>query len=132
MEATNNSAISEERLRIELGRRLVARREQRGWTRAELARHVGVSMNRLGKWEIGHHAPGLMHLFVLALHLEISLDELITGRPWSGASGELDRGRLESAAGLARRLSGLLDSLSSFHPAVPVPQGGDDQENRDE
>ena len=130
MEATSNSAISDEQLRVELGRRLVARREQRGWSRAELAQRLGVSMNRLGKWEIGHHAPSLTHLFVLALHLEISLDELITGSSWPGAPGELDRGQLESAAGLARRLSGLLDALSSSHPAAPTPWDGDTQENR--
>lgn len=70
----------EERLRRELGQRIVRLREGRGLTRADLAQLLGVDRSRLGKWETGSHAPLLGLLTGLAETLGVTLDELLTGR----------------------------------------------------
>jgi transcriptional regulator with XRE-family HTH domain len=71
-------------LRRELGQRIVHLRESRGMTRWDLARHLGVDRSRLGKWETGSHAPPIEFLPGLAEALEITLDELLTGRAPAG------------------------------------------------
>ena len=34
-----------------------ALREKRGWTQARLARHLGVSVTTVSRWETGHYRP---------------------------------------------------------------------------
>ena len=68
-------------LRQELGRRLVLKRKRKGWTQAELARRMGVSRERLGKWELGLHAPSVEDLVALSEVLDMEIEELGLGRP---------------------------------------------------
>jgi len=67
-------------LQKELGKRIVQRRERRGWKQAELAARLGVSRDQLGKWERGRNAPSLEDLAALSEVLEASLEQLGIGQ----------------------------------------------------
>lgn len=71
--------MSERELRGDLGRRIVRRREELGWSQAELARRLRVPRSRLSRWEHGAHAPSLTALRTLSGVLGITADELLTG-----------------------------------------------------
>ncbi len=64
-----------------LGRRIIQFRQRKKWRRAELARRLGVSRERLGHWERGENTPPLEALLVLGRELGVSLDELVAGEP---------------------------------------------------
>ena len=68
----------------DLGARIVRLRSEKGWNRAVLARKLGVSRDRLSRWERGENAPPLEILVLLGALLEVTLDELVTGKPWAG------------------------------------------------
>jgi len=68
----------------DLGQRIVRLRTARGWSRADLAEKLGISPERLKKWEHGKNAPPITLLEPLARVLGVTLDELVTGEPWSG------------------------------------------------
>ena len=63
------------------GQRIVEARMRKGWTRVELAGEMGVSRDRLAKWERGESAPPLDMLIALHGALGGSLHELVTGEP---------------------------------------------------
>ena len=63
------------------GRRIVRLRQRKGWSRVELAGELGVSRERLAKWERGAHEPPLAMLIALRAVLGVSLDELVAGAP---------------------------------------------------
>jgi transcriptional regulator with XRE-family HTH domain len=65
-----------------LGQRVVRLRTEKGWSRVELAQELGVSRERLAKWERGSNAPPLRILVALKRVLGITLEELVTGEPW--------------------------------------------------
>ncbi len=48
--------------------------------RAGLARQLGIDASRLGKWESGVHCPPPEYLASLASLLDVTLEELVTGR----------------------------------------------------
>ena len=64
----------------ELGRRIVRLRTEQGWSQGGLARHLGISRCRLGKWERGLHGPPVEDLARLADVLGVDLEELVRGR----------------------------------------------------
>jgi transcriptional regulator with XRE-family HTH domain len=68
----------------DLGARIARLRSEKGWDRPALARKLGVSRDRLSKWERGENAPPLEILVSLGILLEVTLDELVTGKPWAG------------------------------------------------
>jgi len=68
-------------LRKKLGERIVRTRQRRGWSQAGLARRLGVSRERLSKWERGLHAPSLDDLELLSEVLEVPLWDLGLGEP---------------------------------------------------
>jgi transcriptional regulator with XRE-family HTH domain len=68
----------------DLGARIVRLRSEKGWGRTALARKLGVSRDRLSKWERGENAPPLEVLVRLGTLLAVTLDELVTGKPWAG------------------------------------------------
>ena len=84
----------------ELGARIVRLRSEKGWDRVVLARKLGVSRDRLSKWERGKNAPPLKILVLLGNLLEVTLDELVTGRPWAGDARRFRRNPLLAFAGL--------------------------------
>lgn len=66
-------------LRRKVGEAIVRTRDRRGWSQMELARRMGISRARLGKWETGAHMPPLTGVVALAATLEVSLDDLVVG-----------------------------------------------------
>jgi transcriptional regulator with XRE-family HTH domain len=68
----------------ELGTRIARLRIEKGWERLGLAEKLGVSRDRLSKWERGENAPPHEILVSLAILFEVTLDELVTGKPWAG------------------------------------------------
>jgi transcriptional regulator with XRE-family HTH domain len=66
---------------VQFGRRIVQLREEKDWSRADLARRLGVSRERLAHWERGEHHPPLAVLWALRRELEVTIDELVTGEP---------------------------------------------------
>jgi transcriptional regulator with XRE-family HTH domain len=101
-ESTNEEAGSE----AMLGVRITRLRRARHWSRSMLARKLGVSRERVAKWERGENTPPLKVLLGLRSLMGLSLDELVTGEPamevgWS--VGEWDE--------LARVLVGLMALL---------------------
>lgn len=56
-------------------------RERRGWSRADLATQLGVSVRRLARWETGQHQMPIKYFVGLGFLLEISLDTLLDLTP---------------------------------------------------
>lgn len=95
---------------------------RKGWTRSELAGEMGVSRDRLAKWERGESAPPLEMLVVLHKALGGSLGELITGEPppktvLSPAQREELKGHMETLGRL----------LGEMKPLPDLTTGGDAQ-----
>lgn len=63
-----------------LGLGIVRLRRRKGWSQAELARRLKVSRHRLGKWELGEHAPPLEDLVALLEALETTFEDLALDR----------------------------------------------------
>ena len=61
------------------GRIRTAMRERGVTTNADLARMVGTSKSRVGKWLAGAEAPGYAHLVALVRELRVSAHWLLTG-----------------------------------------------------
>lgn len=108
----------EERLRRELGGRIVRLREGRGLTRADLAQLLGVDRSRLGKWETGSHAPVLGLLISLARTLDVTLDELLTGR--APAPPGLPVQTRETIRGVIRILGALVEPSAQDDDVKPM------------
>jgi transcriptional regulator with XRE-family HTH domain len=81
LEQTNMTEKGQNGVLKKFGWRIVRRREEKSWTRAELAGRLGVTRERLGHWERGENTPPLDVLVALGRELEVSLDELVTGEP---------------------------------------------------
>ena len=92
--------MTEEELRVELGRRLRARRAAQGRTIALVAMQAGLSVPYVANLEDGRGNPTLGSLHRLAAALDAPLSELLdegTGSPWPAALpaslAEFSRGR---------------------------------------
>jgi transcriptional regulator with XRE-family HTH domain len=92
----------------ELGARIMRLRGEKGWDRAVLARKLGVSRDRLSKWERGENAPSLEILVLLGTLLEVTVDELVTGKPSAGDG-----------------MSGVLRAPDSVEPVLPQGRRGE-------
>jgi transcriptional regulator with XRE-family HTH domain len=86
------------------GQRLVRLRRRKQWSRPVLAQKLGVSRDRLAKWEAGIREPPLQELIALGKLLGVSLDELIVGKRSPGLTPE-------EQEKLARRLEALQEWL---------------------
>ena len=104
----------------EMGMRIVRLREERGLSRAALARELGVSRDRVAKWEREKNEPPVEMLIALGDALGVTLDELVTGRPAvaSAISGGLNGGTVRAIARLVVELEGLLRSAGVVRGAV--------------
>lgn len=63
-----------------LGNRITLKRKERGFTQEELAEKVGVSAQAVSKWENDNSCPDIALLPTLAKVLEMTTDELLTGK----------------------------------------------------
>ena len=79
-EHEEETELSRDGVLLELGRRIVRLRTERGWSQGALARRLGMSRCRLGKWERGLHGPPVEDLARLADVLGVDLEELVRGR----------------------------------------------------
>jgi len=95
-------------LRQELGRRLVLKRKRKGWTQAELARRMGVSRGRLGKWELGLNAPSLEDLVALSEVLDVGFEELGLGRSPQALQESISTAELQELFGHLSAMARLL------------------------
>jgi len=67
-----------EEFKREFGRKLnFWRVEIRGWTRSDLAQHIGVSNSTIAMYESGKRMPNLMMLVILAEALDVDADDLL-------------------------------------------------------
>lgn len=85
------------------GERIVRLRERRGWSRADLARQLGVARERVAKWELGLRGPMFSVLAPLARVLGVSLDELITGEPAGSSLTPAEQEKLEQRIAALRQ-----------------------------
>jgi transcriptional regulator with XRE-family HTH domain len=63
-----------------LGLGIVRLRQRKGWSQGVLAKRLGITRHRLGKWELGLNAPSLEDLVALLETLEVTFEELALGR----------------------------------------------------
>lgn len=66
---------------IKIGRKIVAKRHEKGITQDELAAHIGVSKAAVSKWETGLSYPDIILVPQLATFFNISIDELMDYSP---------------------------------------------------
>ncbi|MDQ1079716.1 helix-turn-helix domain-containing protein [Pseudoroseomonas cervicalis] len=64
---------------LAIGRRIAAKREQIGYSQAELAARIGVTDGAIGQYETGRAVPRINRLERIAVELETSTDWLLTG-----------------------------------------------------
>src|ERR1051326_933986 len=87
----------------QFGERLRAAREKRGMTQQELAEALGIHRPRITKYESGAMFPEGETLAAIGVVLEMSLDELILGRP-SQQPDEIRDARLRASIRELERL----------------------------
>ncbi len=108
----------------DMGRRLRAAREQRGWTRERLAEEVGLSVPFLADLESGNTGVRLDRFRMLCEVLGVSADEVLFGteRPPQAAVADLLRGRdAETVQIVERTVRALLDALDDAGRGHPTP-----------
>lgn len=107
LEAISERVMPSTAFREALGRRIVRLREAKRWSRADLARELGIQIARMGRWERGTQGPQLEMLAPLARLLGVSADELLTGeRPGGRVLSSVDREKAGwHLAGLRQLLS---------------------------
>ena len=66
----------------QFGHRILRLRKRKEWSRQELARMLGIEKERLTKWEQGINQPSLEQVAQLGGLFGVTLDELITGKPF--------------------------------------------------
>jgi transcriptional regulator with XRE-family HTH domain len=115
-----DSATSEIGRFVELGERIARLRRRKGWDRAALARKLGVSRDRIAKWERGENAPPLEILVALRRLLGATLDELVTGRRGASPVVALSEEERERVARCLEEVRHLLENLT-----VPEGEGGE-------
>lgn len=71
--------LSDEKFFREIGHRLRIRREERGWTQAEVARRCELHKAYIGFVERGERNVSLVNLRRIARILRVKLSDLLTG-----------------------------------------------------
>jgi transcriptional regulator with XRE-family HTH domain len=103
----------EEALRRELGGRIAEVRSRLRISQGALARRLGITRTRLGRWEKGSHAPSLVQLVRLGLALRTTVDELLTGQATAPAAGSPlpDAGDIALTRRQRAQVSGCVEAL---------------------
>lgn len=95
---------AERELRIAVGERIGHLRRQKRWSKAELARRLGVPRTNPLRWERGR-LPALGTLILLSEVLDTTLDSLLAGR--STPPVEMTPDQRKTAAHHLNQLAGL-------------------------
>jgi transcriptional regulator with XRE-family HTH domain len=105
---------------LDLGKQIGRLREEQRLSRAALARGLGVSRDRVAKWEREENEPPLEMLIALGDFLGVTLDELVIGRAATAPAvhGGLNHGTVRAIARLVAELEGLLRSAGIMKDAV--------------
>jgi ribosome-binding protein aMBF1 (putative translation factor) len=69
--------VTRDKLKTEIGRRIVELREQKGWSQSDLARACNKDRQAIEKLENGKVNPTLYTLLEIANALEVSLSKLV-------------------------------------------------------
>ncbi len=64
---------------LAIGKRIAQKREQKGYSQAELAAKIGVTDGAVGQYETGRTVPRIPRLQRIAAELETTMDWLLTG-----------------------------------------------------
>ena len=88
----------------EIGERIRAIREKKGWTQEQLAEACGVyGANVISRWEAGKQVPRLDMAVEIADALGLALDELVRGpSKGKGRRRTASSGRAEGIVGLGK------------------------------
>lgn len=97
----------EEALRQKLGSQIVAFRTRLRISQTSLARQLGITRTRLGRWEKGSHAPSLGQILRLSGALRTTVDELLAGS--DGRGGSLTREQRTRLSGCVQALLKVLE-----------------------
>jgi transcriptional regulator with XRE-family HTH domain len=101
-------------LRRDFGQRIARLRRERGFSQTRLAKRLGVTRQRISRWESASHVPPIELLVRLSELLAVTLDELIAGR----LPAVVDPARLTPMQ--REVLAGAVDALSRLlRPAAP-------------
>jgi putative transcriptional regulator len=73
---------------LDLGKRLIRARTERGWTQAQLAERAGVQRPQITYFETGTRTPDLEHLLRLARALELPVERFLSGSDRPGHTWE--------------------------------------------
>ena len=65
-------------------------RKERGWTQAQVAEKIGISVGQVKKYEKGDSAPNLHVLEKIVTVFDASADDFVFGEGKSVAKGKLD------------------------------------------
>ena len=66
---------------INIAKKLISKRREKGNTQEEIAAYIGVSKASVSKWETGQSYPDITFLPQLAAYFNISIDELMGYEP---------------------------------------------------
>jgi transcriptional regulator with XRE-family HTH domain len=93
-----------------VGERIRAAREAKGWSQAELAAGLGVTVTTISRWERGTSAPQRAALRALSRALDCSHDLLSTPPPPHRRRGSIEAASMRIARGLAEITAALRDA----------------------
>lgn len=103
-----------------LGKRIAALRRQHNWTQEELAEAIGVTPQAVSKWENDQTCPDISLLSALAGKLEVTVDELLSGRKENApAVQQLPEEQRRDPATMILRI--VVDSADGDHVRVNLP-----------
>jgi len=74
-----------------IGQRIYSLRKEQGYTQEQLSALLNITPQAVSKWESGNALPDITLLPILAQHLEVSIDCLLTGGNWKQSLSPYDR-----------------------------------------
>ncbi len=80
------------------GQRISSLRKEAGLSQEALAEQLGVSRQAIGKWESGNSLPSIENLKELAVCLNVSVDEILSGKDSERAAEEIRQKVSDGAA----------------------------------
>lgn len=86
---------------VKIGKFINKQREEKGYTKASLAKKLGVEEKSVTEWEEGKKAPDVENLKPLAKALNVSVDEILSGKKMQGGSSSEKKTVIEVACGVA-------------------------------